>query len=46
MDKMFKRLGALVEVPIDHNMKFCEEFQKFYEKTLINHYIIHETILR
>jgi hypothetical protein len=46
MDKVFKRFGILVEVPIDHNMKICEEFQKFYEKTLIDHYIIHKTILK
>ncbi len=46
MNIMFKRFGALVEVLIDHNIKICEEFQKFYENTLIDHYIIHETILR
>jgi hypothetical protein len=46
MDKMFKRFGTLVKIPIDHNIKIWEEFQKFYEKTLIDHYIIHETILR
>ncbi len=46
MDRMFKRFGTLVEVLIDHNIKICEEFQKFYENTLIDHYIIHETITR
>jgi hypothetical protein len=37
MDRVFKRFGALVEVPIDHNIIFCDEFQKFYEKTLIDY---------
>jgi hypothetical protein len=44
MDIMFKRFGALVEVLIDHSIKICEEFQKFYENTLIDHYIIHKTM--
>jgi hypothetical protein len=46
LDKMFSRLGALVEVIINQGMNICGDFQKLCEKTLIDHQTLHETILR
>jgi hypothetical protein len=38
LDKMFNQFGALVEILIDQGMKFCGEFQKWCQKTLINYH--------
>jgi hypothetical protein len=39
LDKMFNQFGVLIEEFIDQGMKFCGEFQKWCQKTLINHHM-------
>ncbi len=38
MDRVYNRVGALVEVFTNQATKICEEFQKLCERTLINHH--------
>jgi hypothetical protein len=38
MDRVFNRVGALVEVFTNQATKICEEFHKLCERTLINHH--------
>jgi hypothetical protein len=40
LNKVFSRFGALAKVIIDKSTKFCGEFQKVCEKTLIDHHMI------
>jgi hypothetical protein len=39
LDKIFSRFGALAKVIIDQGMKFCGEFQKVCEKSVIYHHM-------
>ncbi len=38
LDKVLNRFGVLLEIPIDQSTKFCVEFQKLCEETLIDHW--------
>jgi hypothetical protein len=37
LDKVLSRFRPLIKVFIDQGMKFCGEFQKLCESSLINH---------
>ncbi len=39
-NKVLSRFGALAKVIINKSTKFCGEFQKVCEKTLIDHHMI------
>jgi len=39
MDKVFNRVGILVEIFINESMEFHENFQKLHGKALIDHHM-------